>query len=605
LAGLKHWELHMSSSEVKWSGRVFWIGFLLFVLALVLRLIFLHATPDAVGPYNSFYKGDTPTWLDYAQAIQSSRPFDLGIPLRPPGVAYLVALLWNGQESGFLSLKLIWSFFGAAAVALLFFAVLRSFGLRVAFIAALVASASTGLMIVSTSINNEAPYLLLVLASFTLWEPIRHHPRLHTLLFWSVLHGLACLIRVEHVLFFALVSAYLVWAWSQLPGQEWGWRKNLGRGLLMLTLFALTLIPWQLHIWSQIERFNQEPLPTNRTTEQAYLQLERALEGQRWTDDAILEKETIPAFCRRPMSNFVAATVAVRGGTEVSEKDFRIIEEAFGSRPEPIDAYPFITIYGGLNFCLANNPQARGGFTRAPMEAPPPLKGGSSRYPGFLIAGIPPPDLTLSYPPHLEIVNHGYRLGWNWIVSHPGDYLALALSKIRIFWSGVTMGYTGYNLPMGISGIRRLVDLVVPEGGTGIAIWRWVGLAVVLSGLWFGRREEALIPWMLFLATKVIATVGFYGYAREGVVVIPVFALLLGLLITRGLTWLPGLQALASTSPRVRRWFLLRSALALMLIAVEGLRWNSEPAVTLDGREVGAVDPFPGPEYEERRLRVK
>ena len=39
------------------------------------------------------------------------------------------------------------------------------------------------------------------------------------------------------------------------------------------------------------------------------------------------------------------------------------------------------------------------------------LAGGPSRYPGFLITGLPPPELTLTYPPHLEIVNHGYRLG--------------------------------------------------------------------------------------------------------------------------------------------------------------------------------------------------
>ena len=45
--------------------------------------------------------------------------------------------------------------------------------------------------------------------------------------------------------------------------------------------------------------------------------------------------------------------------------------------------------------------------------------------------------------------------------------------------------------------------------------------------------------------------------------------------------------------------------LALILIALESFRWNSEPVVTLDGRQVGAGDPFPETEYKERRLRVK
>ncbi len=503
-----------------------------------------------------------------------------------------------------LFLKLIWSFFGAATVALFFLAVLRSFGLRVAAIAALVASASTGLMILSTSLNNETPYLLLVMASFTVWESIRHRPRLHTLVFWSALHGLACLIRVEHVLFFALVSAYLVWAWARLPDQQGGWKASMGRGVLMLFLFVLPLIPWHLHIFSQIERFNREPLPVNRATEQVYLQLEQALAGLRWTDEAARERMSLPAFTRRPISNFVAATVVIRGGTEVSGGDFDIIEDAFGSRPESIEAYPFVAIYGGLNFYLANNPQATGGFTRAPLEVRPPLAGGPSRYPGFLITGLPPPELTLTYPPHLEIVNHGYRLGRDWILDHPGDYLSLAVSKMQIFWSGVTLGFTGYNLPLGISGVRRVVDLVVPDGGTGVALWRWAGLAILLLGLWVGRREEALVPWVLLLATKVITTLAFFGYAREGAVVIPVFALLLGLLAARGLPGLTGFPTRTGARPVARRLVWASCLLALGLIAIEGARWVSEPVLTLDGREVDAGDPFPGMQYEERRLRV-
>jgi hypothetical protein len=509
------------------------------------------------------------------------------------------------EASGLLFLKLAWSVFGAATVALFFLAVLRSFNYRVAVVAALAAAASTGLIILSTSLNNETPYLLLVITSFTLWEPIRRRPRLRVPLAWCVLHGLACLIRVEHVLFFALVSAYLVWAWARLPDQEFAWKSSLARGGFMLALFILPLIPWQLHIWSQISQFNQEPLLTSGATEQAYQQLENLLRDFPWTEKAVQERETLPAFCRRPNVNFIAATVAMRGGSEVTAGDFQIIEEAFGSRPEPIGAYPFVAMYGPLNFHLANNSEASGGFKRAPLEVPPPLAGGPSRYPAFLIMGLPSPDLAFTYTPHLEIVNHGYRLGLDWILGNPGKYLKLAVRKIEIFWSGFTLEFTGYNLPLGLSGVRRSVDLVVPESGAAVALWRWAGLAVVLLGLWLGRREEALVPWLLFLATKVITTLGFFGYAREGAVVIPVLALLLGLLAVRGLPRLAGFTTRISAAPSIRRWLWVGCVLALLLTAIEGSRWLSRPVVTLDGRESGTGDPFPEPDYEDRWLEVK
>ena len=578
-----------------------WTGLLLFALAVVLRLLFLFSLPEPGASSNPWYSGDTPTWLAYAAAIQQGEPFDLGLPLRPPGVGYLTAWLWNGQPDGILFLKLAWALMGAATVALFFVALRRTFGPTVAVIAGILAAASTGLIVVSTSLNNETPYLLLVVGSILLWQPLVHRPRWHTLLAWSALHGLACLIRVEHVLFFALATICLVWIWSRQSGAG-GWRMGLRHAALSAFFFALTLLPWQWHAVSQVRAFNRQPLPLAPAAEQLYLQIETALAELRWSTEATQERDALPAFCRRPLGNFVATTVAVRGGREVSADDLRIIDEAFGAYPEPIDPVPFIALYGGLSFYLANNPLADGGFTRAPLEAAPPLTGGPSRYPGFLIAGLPPPELTFSYPPHLEIVNHGYRMGWQWILDHPTEYLALAASKLRIFLSGAALGFTGYNVPLGMSGTRRPVDLVVPEANASVTLWRAAALAVILLGLWFARREWALVPWLLLLATKVVSTAAFFGYAREGAVTIPVFVLAVGLLAARALPR-PSSDT-RQTSPAVP-WFRICLALALVLVAVEGYRSYSAPVVTLDGRTIDAGNPFPEPDYEERWLEVE
>ena len=69
-----------------------WALLLLFLLALGLRLLFWQATPDSAAPYPGYYKGDAPSWLAYAGALRDSKLFELGLPLRPPGVGYLLAL---------------------------------------------------------------------------------------------------------------------------------------------------------------------------------------------------------------------------------------------------------------------------------------------------------------------------------------------------------------------------------------------------------------------------------------------------------------------------------------------------------------------------------
>jgi len=585
----------------KWPAPVVLTGVLLFTLALALRVLFLHATADAGGPYSPYYKGDTPVWLDYAAAIRTSTPFDMGLPMRPPGVAYVVAALWDGQPGGYPSLRLAWCLMGALSVALYYLVLVRSFGSGVALIAALLAAASTGLMIVSTSVNNETLYLMLVVASFAFWTSVRDRPRPVSLFFWSAFNGLACLVRVEHLLFFVLASAYLAWTWHGRTPASSTARNALAWPALMLVFFVLPLLPWHIYSWSQIERFNTHPLVLEQATDRAYLQLEQDLAGLAWSPGANRELAALPVFSQRTMADFVAATVAWRGGAEVSEDDFNIIDQAFGSRPEAIGARPFVTVYGGLNFYLANNPWASGGFTRAPLDAPPPLQGGAGSYPAFLVAGLPPPELSLSYPPHLEALNHGYRLGWNWIGEHPGDFLSLDMAKLGQFWAGVSMGFTGYNLPLGLSGTRGAVDMVAPDDGTTARLWRFACLAVLLLGLWAGRCEPALAPWLLLAATKLVSTLGFFGYAREGVVLIPVFTLLIALAAARGLPLMAGRVWKPAVAARLL-WPGL--VLAIVLVTVEGVRWVSQPVILLDGRQAGVTEPFPDTEFRPRQLQV-
>jgi hypothetical protein len=217
------------------------------------------------------------------------------------------------------------------------------------------------------------------------------------------------------------------------------------------------------------------------------------------------------------------------------------------------------------------------------------LTGGAASYPTFLVQGLPPADLTFVYPPHLKLFNEGDSIGWKWIREHPGDFVGLAAKKLAIFWSGAASGLTGWNLPMGLSGTRRRVDMVTPDSDAPAVVWRVLILIVCLAGIVFAGRRAALVPWLLFLATRVAVTLLFFGYVRVGATAIPVVAILFGLAVER---WL-----------RVRASRLAVSALAVGIL-LEAARFASRPVVSIDGTPVRVIDTLPPGEHSEHRIEV-
>jgi hypothetical protein len=302
-----------------------------------------------------------------------------------------------------------------------------------------------------------------------------------------------------------------------------------------------------------------------------------------WDEAARVERDRLPAFARDAASVFVAATVLHRGGREVRGEDLRILDEAFGYRPRPLAPSPFVSLYGPLNFALANHPRAPGGFSRAALEDPPPLATQPGRYPPALVQGLPPPDLSFVYPPHVRLVNEGYGLGWQWLRARGATgALAHAWGKLRLFWSGASLGVTGFDLPLGMPRVRRAVDLAVPDRGWVAAAWSAVLLSGCALGAAAGRRRAALYPWLLFLASKVAVTAAFFGYARQGAAVFPAVALLVAVAAAR---WIPSLV-------RVPAGRIARAAGLVLLaaLAAEGVRALHPPSLRVDGRALDAGD---------------
>jgi hypothetical protein len=522
-------------------------------------------------------------------------------------MAYLLSLLWDGSASGVMLLKFLWCALGSLVVALFFIALRRPFGFRVAFLAGLGAAASTGLMVLSTSLNNETPYLVLVMASFCLHERLRERPVSWALGAWSVLHGLACLVRVEHVLFYILLLGYFAVVWSRgarAPALQL-WRRSLAATCVSILCFFMPTLPWQIQAMRHTRTFNAVLRPGDDAMSPEARRAEDWIREMTWQPRAQEERQKLPGFARRLASDFVAATVRRRGATDVSAEDFQILEQAFGYRPEPLRPTFFITSYGPLNFYLGNHPLATGGFNRFGLDLPPPLEGGASRYYEHLL--LEPPSSGTFYfdwPPHLWAFNHGYAKGWEWIRGHPSQYAGLLLKKLRIFWSGATLGFTGYNLPMGMSGIRRSVDLVVPRESPPVGAWRVAALFVCIAGVAASWRRGPLYPWFLFLLSKVVVVVLFFGYARVGATVAPV-VLLLGALALEAYA-LPYVPPAWRSGRQGRKHRITVAALAIGLaVTLEAARFATSPTIAIDGQIAGGTDPFPPPLQIDQEISVR
>ena len=385
----------------------------------------------------------------------------------------------------------------------------------------------------------------------------------------------------------------LSWRHARI-GTHW---KVIGRRFAWVAAAAFVcLLPWHLEAWAACRDFNRLEPQVPPATAQAQAAIESQLAFLSWEDGARELGDRLPAFSRRTMKTFVAATVAMRGGTRVTANDFAILDQAFGWRPEPISEHPLLALYGGLNFYLANPGDGEGGFSRAALEAPPPLEGGIGRYPAMLVGGLPPNDLALSYPPHLAAVNHGYALGLAWLRDHLGAVPGLLFAKARIFWSGAAPGLGGFNAPLGLSGERRRVDLTVAQGPLASA-WRLLILAFFLLGLWSCRRRVEALPFALLFLNQAVASLAFFGYARLGALALPAVAAF----VAGGVAALPW-PARFTAAPRILRGALVVGALLLLS---EAIRTAHGEVPYLDGRSTAQGDPYNPDLHENRQLEMR
>jgi hypothetical protein len=483
-------------------------------VAFAVRALFLFASPDRTWPHSILYEGDATAWVDWARVLGRGESFEFDLPMRTPGVAFLLHVIANGALDGpFVGLKLVWCAISAATCAWLYVVVRRELTPRVALIAAGLLCFSFGQYQTATSLNNEALYTFLLVAIVELTQRVAQHASAARAAMLGVLHGLALMLRAEHVLLLIALLGYTAWTLRARPLRE------IARAPAIVAACALALCaPWIWRSHVATERFNTVALH----------EPDIAHADPPWTPQARAFFARLPAFARGGNFEFLQTLRRQAGASEVTLADVEgFFREQFGYVPEPLSEWTLSSSKGPLDFALANDRRSEGGFSRV----------------GLLDGHDADPTFAFGRPSHLKLYNHGYAVGWAAIRADFGGWLALVGRKLERFVDGATLGWTAYDLPYGVASVRRPVDLATPRD----AHWL-VELAVaapMLAGLVVALRRRSAAVWLLAIAYKLAVTVAFYGYARQAVSVAPAFYVLAALALD---------ALLARVSPSSARW---------------------------------------------------
>jgi hypothetical protein len=402
-----------------------------FAASLLLRVLYLVASPDRDWPFSVFFAGDARFFHTAALEQARGRELPAALPYHPPLFPALLGLLYRvlGEPKGSaLPYKLVLACVGAATVALCQGFWRRLLGTAWSFVAAGLYAASFGWLVLSTTYSNEtlSALWLCFTCALVLGAGGAAPSRARVLALGAVM-GLGTLTRAEHL---GLWPFLLLYAWTARE-------RTSAPG------------PWAL----------------------------------RWGAAVAV-------------SLLVLVPGAVRNLDTMRELNAR------APHLEPLPTWVPVTVYGPLNFAMANHAGATGGFTPALIN-----QGGMNG------------QLDASRPEHRALLLHGYARGLAWMMEAPGAAVRLGGAKLALWLEGLALGLGVSDVPGGLTGERAPVDVFIPD-----ASWlQWPLAALLAAGMLLSLKAPYAPFRLLSLVVlhRVLVTLAFFGYARGLLVVFP------------------------------------------------------------------------------------
>jgi 4-amino-4-deoxy-L-arabinose transferase-like glycosyltransferase len=242
----------------------------LFLAAALVRCLFLASTVDRDLPFSIFYYGDSRIYREFALALLRGDVFDQGIPLHPPGFAFVLSWVIARTGERPAAMRAVLAILSATVVPIIYMLGRSIWSRAVGITAALLATFSFGLCVIAVSANAETIYipllagqaLLVTMLGDVLSGASRRNPAPLAIASGVVL-GFGALTRAEH-LGLALVLPVALWiGWPEIP------RRRVARvGLLIAGIGLVVTVPWSIHNHRALTRYNAEhpgltePLPT-------------------------------------------------------------------------------------------------------------------------------------------------------------------------------------------------------------------------------------------------------------------------------------------------------------------------------------------------------
>lgn len=240
---------------------------------------------------------------------------------------------------------------------------------------------------------------------------------------------------------------------------------------------------------------------------------------------------------------------------------------------EPLPELAPVTVYGPINFSMANQAQATGGFSPESVN-----RLGQEAY------------LDAANPAQRHLLVHGYTEGLRWLAGHPLEAARLLAAKVGLWLGGLSLGWGVSNLPSGLRGARAPVDLFVPERPW--LQWPLAALLVLGVGLSWRGPYRAFSVLSLVVLHRALITLAFFGYARGLLVLFPALVPLL----------LLPLKAWASRhAPRSERWPVLAACVLALLWVEAGVRALGTPRRLMAS---GSTDHMNGKLIQDAEVRI-